>query len=74
MKKYNSWEELRENFLTEYEFECEGERFQLDDEIHGKVRRSFATLDRVRICNTHRGVEIEVFWNGHFDCYFYHTI
>ena len=69
MKKYNSWEELKECFTGDYEFECEGEQFTCAFSVPASKTHKSRNVTTVK--NTFAGVQITVQRDTRIDTYFY---
>ena len=69
MKKYNSWEELKECFTDDHKFECEGEQFICAFSV--PAGKSHKSRNATTVKNTFAGVQITVQRDTRIDTYFY---
>jgi hypothetical protein len=71
MKKYNCFEELKEQFGGENEFECEGEKFELEKCLSFRVD---TPLHSTLIKNIGYGIKVCIYM--HYRCveYYYRSI
>lgn len=71
MKKYNCFEELKEQFQPLESFECEGETFRMIDYTSFRVD---TPLNTVMIKNTTDGIKVCLYLNYRCVEYFYKSV
>ena len=71
MKKYNCFEELKEQFQPLESFECEGETFKMIDYTSFRVD---TPLNTVMIKNTIDGIKVCLYLNYRCIEYFYKSV